>query len=239
VAGRRRVQALAWICGALLAGFLASLVFFPAPLVSRETPVARVIAMPVGEAERELEDQGFRPRIQDRETDPAIPVDHVLWQDPPPGVELEGGTLVRLTVSDGPASVVVPDLTEFSFDQASRVLRAGGFRVGAIDSVAAAQPAGVVLTTRPPMGSSQPSGSNVDLVVSRGPATIRVPNVVGMDRADAQATLAQAGLRLGTIQGRDNPSLRPGQVLEQRPVAGTLTPRNAVINLVIVSPEDT
>lgn len=238
VAGQRRVRALAWIAGALLTGYLASMVIFPAPLVNRETPVARVIGEAIDAAERELTEQGFRPRIEDRETDPTIPADHVLWQDPPPGVELEAGTLVRLTVSDGPAGVVIPDLAEFGFNQAVRVLGAGGLRAGVVDSVAAAQPAGVVLSTRPPAGSSRPSGNTVDLVVSRGPATIRVPSVVGLDQVAAREALERAGLRVGVVQSRTAPSLPPGQVLEQRPGAGTLGTRGAAISLVIARMED-
>ncbi len=238
VAGQKRVRALAWIGGALLAGYVASMLIFPAPLVNRETPVARVIGEPIDDAERELTEQGFRPRIEDRETDPSIPADHVLWQDPPPGVELEAGTLVRLTVSDGPAGVVIPDLAEFGFDQAVRVLRAGGLRPGAVDSVAASHPAGVVLSTRPPAGSSRPSGSTVDLVVSRGPATIRVPSVVGLDQVAARDALAGAGLRVGVVQARTARDLPPGQVLEQRPSAGTLGTPGAAISLIIARMED-
>lgn len=239
VAGRRRVQAVGWIVVAILAGFLASLVFFPAPLLNRETAVARVIGLPEDEAQRQLADQGFRPRVEDRETDPSVPAGHVVWQDPPAGVELEAGTPVRLTTSDGPASVVVPDLAEFGYDQAARVLAAGGLRVGAIDSVAASQPAGVVMSTRPPAGASLPSGSPVDLVLSRGPATNRVPNVVGLERVEAETALEQAGFRVGGVLSRPDPRARPGVVLEQRPVAGMLSPRRSSITLTIARPEGT
>jgi serine/threonine-protein kinase len=237
VAGRRRLIALAWVFAAMGLGYAASMVMFPAPLVSRETPVARVIGLPEETALQQLEAQGFRPKADDRETDPTVPANHVLWQDPPPGMELESGTTVRLIISDGPANVVIPDLAEFEFEPAVRVLRAGGFQIGRIDSVAAAQPAGVVLSTRPPVGASRPSGTTVDLVVSRGPATIRVPNVVGLDRTAARTAIEAAGLRVGTIQNRTVRQMRPGVVLEQRPAAGTLSPRDASILLIIVRPE--
>lgn len=237
VAAQRRLTALAWVVAALVLGYVGSMVMFPAPLVTRETPVARVIGLELAEAESRLTDQGFRPKSDDRETDPEIPADHILWQDPPPGLELEPGAVVRLTVSDGPASVTIPDLVDFEFEPAVRILRAGGFQIGTVDSVAAGQPSGVILATRPSVGSTRPSGSTVDLVVSRGPATIRVPSVVGMDRVAARAALEQAGLRVGNIQTRVVPRARPGQVLEQRPAAGTLSPRDAAILLVIVRPE--
>jgi serine/threonine-protein kinase len=107
-----------------------------------------------------------------------------------------------------------------------------------VDSVAAAQPAGVVLSTRPPAGSSRPSGSTVDRVVSRGPATIRVPSVVGLDQVAAREALERAGLRVGMVQARTARELPPGQVLEQRPAAGTLGTPGAAISLVITRMED-
>lgn len=237
LASQRRRIVLAWIGVAVVLGYLASMLMFPAPLVSRETPVALVIGLPVATAEERLEAQGFRPKAEDRENDPAVPADHVLWQDPPGGVELESGTVVQLTISDGPASTQIPDLSDFEFEPAVRVLRAGGFRLGAVDSVAAGQPAGVVISTRPPVGTSRPSGTTVDLVVSRGPANIRVPNVVGLDRVAARTMLEGAGLRVGVIETQSSRRLRPGQVLEQRPAAGTLSPRDASIRLIIVRPE--
>ncbi|MFN2317592.1 MAG: PASTA domain-containing protein [Gemmatimonadales bacterium] len=238
VAGRRRIIAALIVVIAVMFGYLVTMVIFPAPLIGGDTPVTRVIGLPAEEAERRLIDQGFRPRVDERETDPAIPAGHILWQDPPPGVELTPNTPILLTVSDGPASVPVPDVTEFSTDQAIRILLAGGLRLGTIDSVAAPQPAGVVLSTRPAIGSSLPSGSTVDLVVSRGPATIRVPNVVGMDRIVAQQALEAAGLRVGTIVSRPSQTQATGSVLEQRPGANTLSPRGGRIDLIIVRPEE-
>ncbi|MDZ4673958.1 MAG: PASTA domain-containing protein [Gemmatimonadota bacterium] len=237
LASQRRRIILAWIGAAVLLGYLASMLMFPAPLVSRETPVALVIGLPVATAEERLEAQGFRPKTEDRESDPAVPAEHVLWQDPPGGVELESGTVVRLTISDGPASTQIPDLSDYEFEPAVRVLRAGGFQIGIVDSVAAGQPAGVVISTRPPVGSSRPSGTAVDLVVSRGPANIRVPNVVGLDRVAARSLLENSGLRVGAIETRTSRQLRPGQVIEQRPAAGTLSPAEASIHLIIVRPE--
>lgn len=237
VAGRRRLIATLIVASAALAGYIVTMIIFPAPLVGRDTPVARVIGLPAEAAERRLTDQGFRPRVEERETDPAIPAGHVLWQDPPPGVELTPNTLIRLTVSDGPAGITVPDVTEFSTDQALRILAAGGLRVGVVDSVTAPQPAGVVLSTRPAVGSSLPSGRAVDLVVSRGPATIRVPGVVGLDRIVARQALEAAGLRVGTIVSRPSRSQPAGTVLEQRPGANTLSPRGGRVDLIIVRQE--
>lgn len=238
LAGRRRIVAALIVTIAVIVGYIVTMIIFPAPLVSRDTPVTRVIGLPEEEAERRLADQGFRPRVEEREADAAIPAGHVLWQDPPPGVELTPNTLIRLTVSDGPASVPVPDVTEFTTEQAIRILSAGGLRLGTIDSVAAPQPAGVVLSTRPAIGSSLPSGRTVDLVVSRGPASIRVPNVVGMDRIVARQALEAAGLSVGTIVARPSRGQAPGSVLEQRPGATTLSPRGGRIDLIIARPEE-
>lgn len=237
--GRRRLKGL-WVilaCAAL--GYIAAMIVFPAPLVSRDTPLTQVIGMAETEAIAAIERQGFKARIESRETDPMAKPGTVLWQDPPSSVELTPGAQVRLIISEGPPALNVPDLAEFEYDHAVRILAAGGLQVGSVDSVSAAQPAGVVISTRPAAGSTRPPGGSVDLIVSRGPSTIRVPDLTGMDRAAAQRALAEAGLRMGTMSSRPNILRRgrPGTITDQRPGPGTLVAKGSRVDLIVTRPE--
>jgi hypothetical protein len=65
VKARRRLRAVALLVGASVAGYLMSLVVYPAPLVTRDTRVAAVVGLPVAEAEKELTAQGFRVKVAD------------------------------------------------------------------------------------------------------------------------------------------------------------------------------
>ncbi len=61
------------------------------------------------------------------------------------------------------------------------------------------------------------------------PASVSVPNLVGLSRDDAQRALPQ-GLGLGTVSGSD------GTVVDQQPKAGDQVPPGTQVNLVLNTP---
>ena len=168
IAGRRRLVTAVILGSATAAGYLVTCVAYPRPFLRRDNSIARVIGLPADQAERELTGLGFKVKIEGQEPDPAIPAGRVLWQDPPPETILPPGGTVQLTVSDGPAPVIVPDVVGLSLPYAERILGAAGIKVGDVDTVRAAPEPGVVMAVRPPPGNGQPRGSSVDLLVSGG-----------------------------------------------------------------------
>lgn len=234
VQGRERLRIALILAGALALGYFVTCVAYPAPLVSSDVALDRVLGLPLEAARTELTGQGFRVRIENPVADPVIPSGHVVWQDPPPGTLLprEGGA-VSLTPSSGPAPVAVPDVIGFDLDAARPVVAAAGLRIGTIDSLVSSTDAGVIVATRPETGAFRPPGTTLDLVVSRGAADIRVPNLVGMAREDVRQRLEDAGLKLGTISTRAGRGTS-GEVVEQRPGAGMLSPKGARVSIVVV-----
>ena len=233
VRGRDRLRIGVILGSAVLAGYLVTCVAYPAPLITRDREVVRVLGLPRAQAEKELGQQGFKSKLDGEEPDPVIPAGHVVWQDPPPSTSLTSGTIVHLTLSSGPAPVTVPDVIAFELDQARQVMDAAGLLVNDIDSVPSASEPGLIIATRPAAGSIRQPGSAVDLVVSRGPADIRVPDLVGLKQEVARERLEAAGLRLGTITTRAGRRSPAGVVLDQRPGAGVFTPHEGRVSLVI------
>lgn len=233
VPGRDRLRIGVILGAAALAGYLVTCVAYPAPLIARERQVARVLGLPRAQAEKELTQQGFRFKVEDEEADPVVPAGHVVWQDPPPETALPGGTVVRLTLSSGPGPVTVPDVFSFDVDQARQVMDAAGLRIGGIDSIPSSSEPGLIIGTRPAIGSTRQPGSAIDLLVSKGPADIRVPDVMGLKQEEARQRLESAGLRVGTITTQRRQRNPPGIVLEQRPAAGVFSPHEGRVSLVI------
>jgi serine/threonine-protein kinase len=219
--------------GAALAGYLVTCVAYPAPLITRDHAVARVLGLPRAGAEQELQTRGFKPKIEGEEADPVIPAGHVVWQDPPPDVAVPAGTTVQLTLSSGPGPVIVPDVVAFEVDQARLIVEAAGLRIGSVDTIPSAAEAGVIVTTRPATGASRAAGSKVDLIVSKGPADIRIPDVGGLKQDEARLRLEAVGLKVGTITTRQSRRGGAGIVIEQRPAAGVFSPVEGRVNLVI------
>ncbi len=233
VRGRDRLRIGLILAGAALAGYLVTCVAYPAPIITREHQVARVLGLPRAEAEKELTAQDFRAKIEGEEADPVIPAGHVVWQDPPPQTTLPGGTVVHLTLSSGPGPVTIPDISSFDVDQGRQVIDAAGLRIGTIDSIPSASDPGLIIGTRPAIGSTRQPGSSVDLLVSKGPADIRVPDVMGLKQEEARQRLEAAGLHVGTVTTRSRGRNAVGIVLEQRPAAGVFSPHQSRVNLVI------
>lgn len=233
VQGRDRLRIGSILVGATLLGYFLTCVAYPAPLISRDQAVPRVLGLPRAAAEKALDVQGFRTKVDEEMPDPIIPAGHILWQDPPPETELTRGSAVTLTVSSGPGPVSVPDVIAFDPAQARQILEAAGLRIGSIDTVANVAEAGVIVATRPAAATSRAPGGAVDLVVSRGPADIRIPDLIGLRQEEAREKLESAGLRLGAITMRPARRGPVGVVLDQRPASGALAPNEGRVSLVI------
>lgn len=233
VRGRDRLRAILVLAAAAVGGYLVTCVAYPAPLITRDHELGRVLGLPVSEAEKQLAEEGLKARRESDEADPVIPAGHVVWQDPPPGTVLPRGAIVRVTASSGPAPVSVPDVTGFEVELARLVVEAAGLRVGEVDAVPNVAEEGVVVSTRPPSGTTRTPGSSVGLVVSKGPADIRVPDVVGMEQEEARRRLESAGLHVGKVSSRGVRG-RAGTVLQQRPGAGIFSPHDGRVDLVII-----
>jgi len=233
VAGRNRLRTGALLGAAALAGYLVTCVAYPAPMIARDHAVGRVLGLPLDEAERELREAGFKIRIEAEDADPVIPAGHVVWQDPAPETVLPRGSLVRLTPSSGPAPITVPDVISFEVDPGRQVIEAAGFRVARVDTVPSSAEAGVIVALHPAPGTARAPGTAVDLVVSKGPADIRVPDLVGLRQEDARDRLEAGGLKVGMVTKRHAGRNPAGVVLEQRPAAGALSPHAGRVSLVI------
>jgi trimeric autotransporter adhesin len=93
--------------------------------------------------------------------------------------------------------------------------------------------AGKVIAQSPPAGSEVADGSAVNLLVSTGPASVTVPNVVGMTQSAATAALTDAQLVPGTATPQSSATVSAGQVISQSPSAGTSATSGSPVALVV------
>ena len=98
--------------------------------------------------------------------------------------------------------------------------------------------AGLVIETSPAAGTEVDLGSTVTMIVSTGPSTIPVPDVVGQAAADAQAALEGEGFVVTTSEEASD-DVEEGLVISTNPVAGTeVAPGTTVDMAVSTGPED-
>jgi serine/threonine-protein kinase len=122
----------------------------------------------------------------------------------------------------------------FDLEEARRVMTAAGLAVGR-DRLGPRGHRSRVWWSRPgrPEGTLRPPGARVDMVVSRGPAAVRIPEVAGLTEIVARERIEAAGLRIGLVSIQRDGRGRPGTVLSQRPNPGSYLPKGGRVDLVV------
>ena len=92
-------------------------------------------------------------------------------------------------------------------------------------------PAGAVLRTDPVAGTPLLVSAPVTLVLSGGPAPVKVPDVTGKSPEDAANKLVVDGFTLVEEQRVFDTSVAPGTVLGTAPGVGTSVPRGTEVSL--------
>jgi hypothetical protein len=95
--------------------------------------------------------------------------------------------------------------------------------------------AGKVLDQSPVGGERVKEGSKAMLHVGDGPASVEVPNVVGLSVSEAKARLGEAGLVVGSQREVPSDTAPKGVVVEQRYPAGTEVKLGTAANIGVSS----
>jgi serine/threonine-protein kinase len=157
----------------------------------------------------------------------------VVSQTPPAGSVVERGARVNVVVSGGPASAALMNVTGLSASQARATLSKAGFKPTTKTQSSSTVAAGLVIGSEPPAGTVTQVGSSVAVLVSSGPAPVRVPDVAGQTLNAAEATLTNAGLALGTVTQRVSSTQAPETVLSQSPSTGSSVRSGSKVDLTV------
>ena len=170
----------------------------------------------------------------------TVPTGLVISQSPPGGEEVEKHSRVSIVVSGGPASAALIDVAGLSESQAMDKLRKAGFKPTANKQASTSVASGRVIGTEPSAGTLVQVGSNVTVLVSSGPAAVRVPDVVGQSQSAAEATLSNAQLALGTVTQRVTSTQPVGTVVQQSPATGSSVHAGDKVDIVVAeAPKET
>jgi beta-lactam-binding protein with PASTA domain len=224
---------------ALLAVALAATLASSALLTMRIVLASRDVAVPAlagrafADAGAIAAQRGLSLRLEGRRHDAAVPAEHVVAQEPPPGATLKAHRAVRVWVSLGPRRATVPPVEGGSVRTGRIALEQAGVALARVVEIEDAAPEGTVLVQRPPPGEADlSSGGGASLLVSRGPggASYVMPDLIGRDAGAVLRTLRAAGLKVSDVRYRDYPGVEPGIVLRQSPPAGyPVSARGAVL----------
>ena len=188
-------------------------------------PVPSLANLSEAAARAALTEKGFRATVSQASNE-TIPKGTVIgWE--PQGVQPKG-TLVTVTVSSGPPVVSIPDVAGLAYAAAEKALTDAGFKVVRKDEFSdEVKDVGKVIGTSPSANSSATKGSRVTVLVSKGPKTVKVPDVRGQNVRQARISLTAAGLNPGNVYGP------PGadKVIDTSPSPGSTVERGTTVDM--------
>ena len=149
------------------------------------------------------------------------------------GDEVLKGTVINLTISNGPALRVVPLIVGLSVADATA-------KAGELGLVLAVTPdafnndvaIGLIGAQSPPPDERLPRGGTLSYAISLGPDFVVMPNIVGINFNDAEKRLVAAGFVVGEVTGRKSYRMKSASVKGVAINNGDKVPRGSVIDMV-------
>lgn len=148
------------------------------------------------------------------------------------GRNVPPGTSVTILVSKGPRPIEIPDTAEEPYDEARSTLKELGFSVPKPQREFNEDvPEDVVISQTPNTGTGF-RHDTIELIVSKGPPLVEVPNVLVTAPDDARDTLRAAGFKVRVLHAESY--IAGVLVVRQDPPAGTSAPLGSTITIYIV-----
>lgn len=221
---------------------------------SGEIPLLNVTDLTGTDAEAALKAAGLAPTLIEEESTAEEPGE-VLRTEPAPGTPVAPGDAIKVFVvkaapvetpapppteppNGGPHKYEIPNVRDLTYEQARERIPEQ-LSTSEEEEYSNEVAEGLVIRTDPEIGTSQPAGTEVEIVVSLGPQKppTEVPNVIGMDEGSAATALEAAGFDVSMQETVTCPG--GNVVIDQDPGGGTpADPGTTVVIVVAVEPSE-
>ena len=186
-------------------------------------------------AEKSLKDAGFFNIKIETVNDDKVQAEYVISQNYKKGDKLPESTEIVITVSLGAEEVTVPDVSTYTDEQATQVLKEAGFEVLHSYEFSDTVEKDKIIKTNPEKNTKAAKGSKVTLVVSNGKEvkTVKVPKVTGISESAATSSLSAVNLSVGNVTHENSDDVESGLVIRQSQPEGTEVEEGTKIDIVI------
>jgi beta-lactam-binding protein with PASTA domain len=218
-----------WSAGKLVflaAALVATYVLFAAAsmrvaLRAREVQVPNLTGRTPNEATAIAADLGLTLKVDDsRRVDAQVPAGRVLAQDPPAGSTARRQRTLKVWLSAGRRSTVVPLLVGETERTAQLRLSQDGITVADVAEIRSQTFAPDVVVAQTPPAKS--AAANVALLINRGErgASYVMPDLIGVNGDRAADILRDRGFRVAVVGSNPYPGVAAGTVIRQSPQSG-------------------
>jgi beta-lactam-binding protein with PASTA domain len=183
-----------------------------------------------------LTDLGLNTKVEGSEYSTDMPKNNVIFQEPEPGSEIKKGRDVRVIISKGPKSILMPNLENLPVQQARIILEENSLCQGQISSIYSNRiKKDSVIAQVPTAGTMITRSECVNLLVSLGvrPQEYKMPDLKGRFLDSAIPLIENSNLILGKIKSvfyRDKPL---NTIIAQEPLSGYFVTEGGVVDLVV------
>jgi serine/threonine-protein kinase len=130
--------------------------------------------------------------------------------------------------------VEVPDVVGEELVDARQILKERRLNIKVINYLYNSEyPNGTVISQQPVQGEKRRASTEIEVVVSKGPQLVRVPNLVGKNQLEAELVLEETGLTLGEILVDSSPEYPEGVVIKQLPDKNTQIEHGASVSITL------
>ena len=195
------------------------------PLIEKQLRMPPIENISIESADELLSFFGLETTASSKRYSSEVNEGYIIKQMPEPGAIITENDSIEVVVSSGSetASAMVPNIIGLEIEKARELLENDGLELGTISSEFSDEfDKNTIMAQNPPYGTEIDIGKALDIMISKGPDTIIIPNIIGSDINYASRHLDSLGLRIITGISPMNESITlPGLVVSVEPGPGT------------------
>jgi beta-lactam-binding protein with PASTA domain len=184
-----------------------------------------------------LTDLGLNTKIKGSQYSDIFAKNYVTLQEPGPGAEIKKGRDVRIVLSKGMKTVVMPNLAGLSSRQGRLVIEENGLCVGRISKVYydASVAKDEIIAQTPSKNKTINRGQCVNLLFSLGPRprAFKMSAFEGLSTDEAVVLIERSHLQVGRLRYDYQPRKPENVIIDQDPEPGYRVLGGTPVNLVV------
>jgi len=186
-----------------------------------------------------LTDLQLNTKVNGSEYSQMFPKNHVIFQEPEAGAEIKKDRDVRIIISKGAKSILMPNVVSLSERLARMIIEENDFLQGNLTYTYSAEfEKDRVIVQVPNPGTLTSRGAPVDILVSSGPRPVKylMPDLFGQSFDQAVLKIENTNLTVGNIRSRFDKKNSRNVILNQDPLAGYSVTKSNPVDLIINRP---
>jgi len=186
-----------------------------------------------------LTDLQLNTKVNGSEYSQTFPKNYVTFQEPEAGSEIKKDRDVRIIISKGAKTILMPNIADLSEQQARMIIEENGLIRGqSSQTYSAAVERNHVIVQVPQAGTMITRGAKVDILVSSGPRPVKyvMPDLAGHSFDQAVLLIENTNLFVGDVRSSFDKQKARNSIIRQEPLAGFSVEVNSPVDLVINRP---